>query len=95
LVGGPTNIVVTAVPATLDHEGAVIDVLVCNVIVAADLDVPVLNEPPKYASIVPSQLADVYCQYFGLVSAVSVVAVVEETFPISISVLVLVMGVPL
>jgi len=37
-----------------------------------------LKEASKKAVIVPSQLAEVYFQYFGLVSATKVVEVVEH-----------------
>ena len=85
------EVVVIAVFVTFDQEGAVIDVLVCRVMVAADLEVPVLKVPSKKAVIIPSQFAEVYCQYLGLVKAVSVVVVVAEALPISIWVSVLVM----
>ena len=85
------EVVVIAVFVTFDQEGAVIDVLVCRVMVAADLEVPVLKVPSKKAVIIPSQFAEVYCQYLGFVRAVSVVVVVLEALPISIWVSVLVM----
>ena len=41
------EVVVIAVFVTFDQEGAVIEVLSCKVMVAADLEVPVLKVPSK------------------------------------------------
>lgn len=42
-LAGVIDVVVTAPLVTLDQDGARISVLVCSVIVAADLEVPVLK----------------------------------------------------